>query len=326
MQAIFKMQDGRLIPLERGLPSDYRGIIIKGAETFSFQDASALIIHQNYQRADFAIKLSIYRFLRIVKSILEPPAFRTGATLSLRASFNGQLEADGKFRIDAEHFSFIHFAGRELLAEFQKGKEYRILDISCSEEIMEETLHYFPDLSEMFRKALFQQNASIITPPRFAGFQTLELFNNIFRSPHKEIVNEVYFRYKIRESMVLFLTESSRKETPKVLYTEQEEQQILDLKERLEQDPSGKHPIAELARELGMNMMRLKILFKKIIGCAIFEFHREQRMKEAWRLLKDEGLTTKVVASMVGYERISSFIAAFSAHHGYPPSLIQEQK
>src|ERR1700712_4001811 len=134
MQPIFKLQDGGNILLSDGLPPGYRGIILQGAEVASFQNTSDLIVLQNFQRHDFAIRLGIYKFLRIVKSVLEPPAFTTGATLTLKQDFTGGIEENGDLILHADHFSFIKYAGKELLAEFKEGREYQILDISCSSQ------------------------------------------------------------------------------------------------------------------------------------------------------------------------------------------------
>ena len=326
MQPIFKLQDGGNIPLSDGLPPGYRGYILNGAESFSFQNSTDLIVLQNFQRADFAIRLGIYKFLRIVKSILEPPAFSTGATLTLKQDFDGGIKENGDFLLHADQFSFIQYAGKELLAEFKEGREYRILDISCSSEIMAATLLHFPDLAGLFETANSLKKTSIITPPRYAGFQALGLVDNLLNSPFEPIVNEIYFEYKVRESLILFLTETSKKNTTEVVFTKEEEELIFELKSRLEMDPTGKIRIADLARDFGMNTMRLKILFKKLFGWTIFQYHFKHRMKVALRLLKDPQYNTKMVASIMGYKRVTTFISQFRHFHGFAPGDIQSQK
>ena len=326
MQPIFKLQDGANIPLSVGLPTGYRGFILHGAESFSFQNSSDLIVLQNFQRADFAIRLSIYKFLRIVKSILEPPAFSIGATLTLKQDFDGGIRENGDLLLPADHFSFIHYAGSELLAEFKEGREYRILDISCSSEIMADTLLHFPELANIFEKAIGLNNTSIVTSPRFAGFEALGLVDTLLKSAFEPIVNEIYFEYKVRESLILFLTESCRKNTTEVVFTKNEEDLIFEVKSRLEKDPTGKIRITDLARDFGMNTMRLKILFKKLFGWTIFQYHFKHRMHEALRLLKDPQYNTKMVASIMGYKRVTTFISQFRSFHGFSPGDIQSQK
>jgi AraC-like DNA-binding protein len=323
MQPIFKLQDGGNIPLSFGLPPGYRGFILQGAESFSFQSSSDLIVQQNFQRADFAIRLGIYKFFRIVKSILEPPAFSTGATLTLKQDFKGGIEENGDLFLYSDHFSFIQYAGKELMAEFKEGREYRILDISCSSEIMADTLLHFPDLAGLFEKANSLKKTSLITSPRYAGFQALGLVDTLLKSPFESTVNEIYFEYKIRESLILFLTETSKKNTTEVVFTKEEEVLIFELKSRLEMDSTGKIRIADLSRDFGMNTMRLKILFKKLFGWTIFQYHFQHRMKEALRLLKDPQYNTKMVASMMGYKRVTTFISQFRHYHGFAPGDIQ---
>jgi len=326
MQPIFKLQDGGNIPLSVGLPPGYRGIILHGAESVSFQNSSDLIVQQNFQRADFAIRLGIYKFFRVVRSILEPPAFSTGATLTLKQDFEGGIEENGDFLLHADHFSFIQYAGTSLMAEFKEGREYRILDISCSSQIMRDTLLHFPDQKDLFEKANRQKQTSVITAPRFAGFQALGLVDTLLKSPFEPIVNEIYFEYKVRESLILFLSANTRRNTTEVVFTEKEEDMIFELKKRLETDPTGKLRITDLARDFGMNAMKLKILFKKLFDSTIFQFHLEHRMQEALRLLKDPRYNTKMVSSIMGYKRVTTFITQFRKYHGFAPGDIKIQE
>jgi AraC-like DNA-binding protein len=75
-----------------------------------------------------------------------------------------------------------------------------------------------------------------------------------------------------------------------------------------------------------MNTMKLKILFKKLVGWTIFQYHMDRRMKEAHRLLKDPENTTKMVAAIVGYKRVTTFITQFRQYWGFTPGEVQERK
>ena len=326
MQLIFKLQNGGYIPLSNGLPSGYNGVNLHGAESVFFQNASDLIILQTFQRAGFAIRLGIYKFLRVVKGILEPPPFSTGATLTLSQDFTCGFEENGDFILRADHFSFIQYAGSELLAEFKDGREYRILDISCSAEIMSETLLHFPELAELFIKAKNREKTSAITAPRFAGFQVLNLVHILLKSPFRTIVQDIYFEYKVRECVILFLMENRRENTTQVVFSKKEEDIIFELKHRIEMDPTGKLQLADLARDFGINTVKLRILFKKFFGGTIFQYHLDLRMKEAHRLLQDPRYNTKMVAAVVGYKSVTTFVSQFREHWGFSPGDIQKKE
>jgi AraC-like DNA-binding protein len=119
--------------------------------------------------------------------------------------------------------------------------------------------------------------------------------------------------------------ETSKTEALGILLTKDEEDRMRELGERLQQDPQGRFPIATLAKEMGMNEMKLKLAFKQVNGKGIFEYHLDQRMNEALRLLKNSDLSTKEIASLVGYEFTTSFITGFRKYFGFPPSMIQRK-
>ncbi|MEJ0082018.1 MAG: hypothetical protein WDM78_13965 [Puia sp.] len=87
MQEMIYLQDGTL-PLESGLPQGYRGIILKGAVAAHIQTPTEMAIIQHFQRAEFAIHLGIYKFIRLVNCILQPPAFNTSTLLALKTGFS----------------------------------------------------------------------------------------------------------------------------------------------------------------------------------------------------------------------------------------------
>jgi AraC-like DNA-binding protein len=326
MKLIFDLQDGSSFPLHDGLPPGYQGIILQGSLSASLKTSSELIILQHFIRTDFAIQLGIYKFLHLVHSILTPPAFPIGSLLVLRNELNARMEGIENFSLKKAQFSFFHFNGEYLMADFEAGKEYQVLEITCSPEMLLQMLPHFPGQAEQFLKAGSSPNASILSVPRAASEKVLDLVHDLFNSPFDPDVNEMYFEYKVREYLLLLLVESSRLKDPKIILTPDQKEKLQALKTRMEQDPVGKFRIASLAKELEMNEMKLKIAFKEMVGKNILEFHIDQRMKEALRLLKFSDLSTKEIAGLVGYEFTTNFISRFRKYYGFPPSDIQKKR
>ncbi|MDP9042337.1 MAG: AraC family transcriptional regulator [Bacteroidota bacterium] len=183
----------------------------------------------------------------------------------------------------------------------------------------------FPNLAPPFEKANSDSGTSILFLSRPAGDKALGLVNDLLRSPFVPGLNEYFFEYKVREYYYLLLVETSKTEEPRINLTPEQEQRILDLKVRLDQDPTAKYPIARLAQEMEMNEEKFKLAFKQVTGKPSFEYHMDQRMKEAHRLLKESDLPIKAIAAIVGYRRTTSFITRFRKHFGYPPSHIQKK-
>jgi AraC-like DNA-binding protein len=325
MLTLINLQDEDSYPFQDGLPPGYRSLIFHGARALSIQTKFGMVVLQEFRQADFTILLGVYKFLHMIRCILRPQEFSTGSFLAIKNNFKCSIERIGLIRVKEGHFNFFKNNKENIETEFRAGKEYQMLEIYCSDEMVAKILHYFPRLAEQFKKTNSHHSFQLLLHNRFAGDKVLSLVNDILNSPFNASINKIYFEYKVREYLLLLIAESSNKEEPKFFLSREEKDRLEELAVRLQQNPSGKFPITPLAREMGMNEIKLKLGFKQIFGKGIFKYHLDQRMKEAHRLLKDSGLPVKNISSMVGYEMVTSFITRFREYYGYPPSQIQKK-
>lgn len=86
--------------------------------------------------------------------------------------------------------------------------------------------------------------------------------------------------------------------------------------EKLDQ-PMGLHV---LAAAVGSNARRLSVAFKHCCGVTVFDYLREERMKEARRLLSESTLDIGAIALAIGYSNTANFSTAFRDRFGMPPS------
>lgn len=78
--------------------------------------------------------------------------------------------------------------------------------------------------------------------------------------------------------------------------------------------------IQELASLVGTNTKRLNQAFKYCTGITVFEYLREERMKEAGLLLQNTRLPISDIALRVGFTSSANFSTAFKERFGIPPS------
>lgn len=88
-------------------------------------------------------------------------------------------------------------------------------------------------------------------------------------------------------------------------------------RERLLRDLANPPTIAELARETGLNQLKLKRGFKAMFGHSIYALFQRERMDRARVLLRDHGVTE--TAMILGYSNVSHFSAAFRKQFGVLP-------
>ncbi|VVD69232.1 Response regulator PleD [Pandoraea eparura] len=92
------------------------------------------------------------------------------------------------------------------------------------------------------------------------------------------------------------------------------------LLDRLDATPE----LAGLASAVGTNTRRLNLAFRRCVGVTVFDFLREERMKEARRLLSETSLDVQDIASAVGFASAANFATAFRERFGMPPSGFRE--
>jgi|TARA_R110001606_G_C15399815_1_gene652716 AraC-like DNA-binding protein len=78
--------------------------------------------------------------------------------------------------------------------------------------------------------------------------------------------------------------------------------------------------LAEAAAVAHLSIRQLNDLFRRQVGMTPHQYLTELRMKEAWRLLEQSGLSVQRVADAVGYSSLSAFSDRFRAHFGKAPS------
>ncbi|KAF1051462.1 MAG: Regulatory protein PchR [Stenotrophomonas maltophilia] len=96
-----------------------------------------------------------------------------------------------------------------------------------------------------------------------------------------------------------------------------EQRQLIAARERLLADLSEAPTIEQLARETGLNQLKLKRGFKALFDSSIYALFQRERMARARQLLQRHGVTE--TASMLGYSNISHFSAAFRKQYGVLP-------
>lgn len=102
-------------------------------------------------------------------------------------------------------------------------------------------------------------------------------------------------------------------------------QALLKVENMLLQNYSGQFPSIEtLAKTALMSESKLKKLFKKAFGLAPYEYYQKNRMHKAKELLRGRRHSVTQVGSMLGYQNMSNFSAAFKKEFDCLPSQVHE--
>ncbi|CAN7471120.1 DNA-binding response regulator [Caballeronia sp. LjRoot34] len=84
--------------------------------------------------------------------------------------------------------------------------------------------------------------------------------------------------------------------------------------------------LAVLAESVGCHSRRLTLAFRRCVGVTMFDFLREERMKEARRLLSDTAVDVHTIATTLGFSSTGNFSTAFRERFGLSPSSLRQSQ
>ncbi|MBL0336184.1 MAG: helix-turn-helix transcriptional regulator [Chitinophagaceae bacterium] len=126
----------------------------------------------------------------------------------------------------------------------------------------------------------------------------------------------VDFLHKVHFHSAKDITES------RILHYEKMREVEEILKEHLEKTLPD---INTIAKQMAMSVSTLKRHFKQIYDKSIYDHYLEMKMDLARKLLTEKPLSVNEVATILDYEKTSSFINMFKKHHGISPGSVKRK-
>ena len=180
--------------------------------------------------------------------------------------------------------------------------------------------HYANKL-EIFSELKFEEKFDLIKCKKDKAqicvlneLETTNLYDGMMR--------EIFIESKILE----LIYKSKALKDEKICFSSDEEKVLLKAKKilltRIQNPPS----IKELAHLCGTNDFWLKKNFKLFFKDTIYQLLAKERLKLAFALLKQNDISIKEAASIVGYTNAAHFAKIFKGTFGFLPSELIRQK
>lgn len=81
----------------------------------------------------------------------------------------------------------------------------------------------------------------------------------------------------------------------------------------------------DVARECCLSSKQMSRIFRKAVGCSVYEYIIYERIKYAKKLLTKTENSVKEISFMMGFENESSFVTFFKRHCGLPPGVFRKE-
>ncbi|WP_118973644.1 helix-turn-helix transcriptional regulator [Taibaiella koreensis] len=202
-------------------------------------------------------------------------------------------------------------------------KRCRFFELGLSEAIFHHLFHEESAFLSAFSKhAPLHMPSLDFTAAMSPGMYSI--IDDMYHAPFQGRLKHLFLEAKTIELFLLQIGQlDKRSQTPAVKLKKEHIACLQDIKTYLEQHFDQPASIAVLSRRAGINAMKLKSGFKQLFGTTVFGYLHSVRMREARRLLLEEGLPVHEVADKVGYQYPHHFTAAFKKQFHITPSQLR---
>jgi AraC-like DNA-binding protein len=194
-------------------------------------------------------------------------------------------------------------------------------------------------LSIQITAGWLKNNITHLTPEKLAFIMQKECVLDFITAKQRKILSNIYENAAeshlpdlFIKSRVLRLTEQfldnlcNRGISEMPASTNQKDfQALVKVEHILTQKYNEGFPSIELlAKTAYMSESKLKNLFKKAYGMAIYQYYQKNRMHKAKEFLKAQKHSVSQVGTMLGYQNLSNFSVAFKKEFSFLPSEYHE--
>jgi AraC-like DNA-binding protein len=312
------------ITLVQQLPSTYNGQILPGSKIYSTVQEFGMILLQELKTEDFIIRYNFFHFIQKITLTVKEENQGVQALMALKNDLRQKIKFIGDVHLREGQYTPFYSPFTEIKTAFKKQIPYQSFHAAYSPYLLQQLVPAFPFLNTIVN-ATANTAFSIGKPAQWAQPQMTEIVNNILHCPYQHDLRRFYFENKLKEFLFLLLIQSSKKDPDRSSPTNHEIDAVHEARKIILNDLEKHLPIPDISKKVQLNEFKLKTVFKQVFGLGMFETLLHARMQKARSLLLETDKPIKEIASIIGYERITSFITAFRKHFGYTPASLRRK-
>ncbi len=199
--------------------------------------------------------------------------------------------------------------------KFEKGTIVKGLAIQITEDWLKENVKGFC-LEKM--EALKQKDCVM----DFITAKQRKILSDIFNKNSLSNLPELFIKSRVLRLTEQFLDNVCNRDlSPLPKFTNQKDfEALIKIEHELTNSYNEDFPsIEKLAKQVFMSPSKLKQLFKKAYGMAIYQYYQKNRMHKAKELLNAGKHSVTQVGMFLGYQNLSNFSAAFKKEFNFLP-------
>jgi AraC-like DNA-binding protein len=321
MDIELSLPNNSILEFQPGLPLDYKGAILRGANAVSVKTNLAEIVLQKLVGENYFIRLSTGRLLKKLTVKNWGSQFGLYSNFVLKNEARKEINTLGKFHLRKDQYLSFFTHKVNCKVYFEKTEDFKTLDIFYSPKLLEELVPFFPELKPL----LAECPQTILGGKGGWSIPSMkEITNQILDCDYDEATRQFYYDIKVSELLFQLLNTSFKTNHKTHYFTPFETARIHEARNILEKYIDKKPPsIRSLSKQVAINEFKLKSGFRKYFHSGIFEWLMEQKMQHARQLILNSNKPIKEIASLVGYPRTTNFITAFRRKFGATPGALR---
>jgi AraC-like DNA-binding protein len=325
MSLALNLVPNRFFPFEPKFPNGYSGLVMSGSRVSSSSGAYGEIIMQEYATPQYILRYNTCKFSESFALIgkMEDTGLQT--SVSLKGDFHHRIKGVGHIHLLENQFAMLYAPNMEGASEYHSGIEFQSFDTQYTPELLEELKPSFPELNKLIPKAVGNKPRLFFRPCREITVQIRSVIRTLLQSPYEEKLHRHYIDTKIKEYFFLMLAESANTRL-KVKATPSDTERVHAVRDLIAENIYDHYTNVEIAKMVGMNECKLKMLFREHTGMGMFEYLLSLRLHKAKELLYDTDMSMKEIYTIAGYTRLTNFITGFRKHFSITPGEIRRQR
>jgi AraC-like DNA-binding protein len=301
------------------------GPLLPGSSAlFCEQDFGTMLI-QEYKTDHFSIRYAIFNFFKKMTLLFKEEKTGIRSRLALNNSVTIKTKNKEKLQLKEGQFVLLNGDHTAKTIFFDKDREYRFFDTAYSVDLLNQLLASFPSIKDFIGDHV-EGHRPDSKQPHFASAAMINIAYDILKCPYDENLRKFYFENKLRDFLFELLVQMyDTVPAADNSLSPADTSSVLKAKEFILNDLSRHFTIQQISRQVHLNEFKLKAGFKQQFGTGIFECLLQARMQKAREFLIETDKPIKEIASLTGYDFLTSFITAFRKYFGYTPGSIRRK-
>lgn len=324
MDLTIQTSANEILPLRPAVPSGWLSDMrIPGSNVWSAEGDFGTIFLEEYRSGPFTIRFTFFRLVKKMTLYFSTQSPAICTRIATKNNWRFSIGTAGNIKLREGQFALYRVGtGREKLS-FEKGKEYQSFEAICPPGKLEGLTSIFPSLADFLGNVDNRKASFLVNKPSWVGPEAMDIVRDIPDCSFEKSLRAYYLEHRLEELFFHLLVLALKNEPEETEPAEEEIMAAHAAERMILTDIKLHYSIPAIARRVHLNEFRLKYVFKRIFKTGIFEYLMQARMQEARRLLTQTDKPIKEIASLTGYQRLTSFITAFRKHFGYTPGSVR---